>query len=172
MHAGALETESAMAFLTLTSELAQVYVILRMTGDAFPIELDLRCGLLVASRAAQFCVRTGEREARLFAVVELPHAPAIRGVAVLALISEAAFVNIRFLVATQASRGLDPEGSARMALFARNRDVQAEKRKFRQVVIEVDHRLPALGQMTIVAGGAQPGSVNVTCPVTAHAVCR
>src|ERR1700730_8517905 len=122
-----------------------------MTGGTFPIELDLRCGLLVASRAAQFCVRTGERETGLLAVIELPHAPAIGGVALLAFLSEASPVNIRLLVATQASRGLDPEGSARMALFARNRDVQAEKRKFLQVVIEVDHRLPALGQMAIVA---------------------
>lgn len=143
-----------------------------MTGHAFPIELDLRRGLFVAGGTAEFRVRAGEREACLFAVVELPHAPAIRGVAVLALLSEAAFVNIGLFMTLDAGGVRYPEGLTRMALFARNRNVQAKKRELRQVVIEVDHRLPALGQMTIVARGAQPGSVNVACPVTAHALCR
>jgi hypothetical protein len=83
-----------MTFLTLTSVLAQMYVVLRMTGDTFPVELDLRRRLLVTGRAAEFCVRSGQRKACLFAMVELPHAPAVRGVALLAFLSEAAFVNI------------------------------------------------------------------------------
>ena len=43
-----------MAFLTLAAVLAQMYVILRMTGDAFPLELDLRRRLLVTGRTAEF----------------------------------------------------------------------------------------------------------------------
>jgi len=81
-------------------------------------------------------------------------------------------VNVRLFVATDASRGLDPEGAACMALFARNRDVQTEKRKFRQVVIEVGDRFPALGQVAIVARRPQSGCVNVACPMTAHTVRR
>src|SRR5579862_1375915 len=111
-----------------------------MTGDAFPIELDLRRGLFVASRAAEFCVRACERKAGLFAMVELPHAPAIRGVAVLALLSEAALVNIGLFMTLDACGVRYPEGLARMALLARNRNMQAKKRELRQVVIEVDHR--------------------------------
>jgi hypothetical protein len=57
-----------------------------------------------------------------------------------------------------------------MALLARNRDVQPKKRKFRQIVIEVDHRLPALWQMAVIARSAQPGAVNVARPMAAYAL--
>jgi hypothetical protein len=143
-----------------------------MTGDAFPVELHLRRGLLVAGCAAQFRVRAGQRESSLLAVVELPHAPAVRGVALLAFLSEASLVNIRRFVAFEASGVRYPERSPRMALLARNRHVQTKKREFRQIVIEVDHRLPALGMMAIVARGTQPRAVNVARPVTADAILR
>jgi hypothetical protein len=142
-----------------------------MTGDAFPVELHLRRRLLVTGGAAELCVCAGEREAGLFAVVEFPQAPAIRGVALLTFLAEASLVNIRVFVAL-AARGLRyPESLSRMALFAGNCNVQAEKREFRQIVIEVDHRLPALWQMAVIARSAQPGAVNVARPMTAHAVC-
>lgn len=143
-----------MTFLTLSAELAQVHVILRMTGYTLPAELDFGCRLFVTSRAAEFCVRAGEREARLLAVVEFPQAPAIRGVALLAFLSEASLVNIRLFVTAHAGRIVYPEGSALVALLARHRNVQAEKRKFREIVIEVDHRLPAFGHVTFIACGA------------------
>jgi hypothetical protein len=122
-----------------------------VTGDAVALELDLRRRLLVTGRAAKFRVRAGEREARLLAVIEFPHAPAVWGVALFAFLAEAALVNIRIFMASVASRSLYPERSSRMTLFARNGNVQPEKRKFRQIVIEVDHLLPALGQMTFLA---------------------
>ena len=143
-----------------------------MTGDAFPVELDLCRRLFVTGCAAQFVVRAGKREARLLAVVELPHAPAIRGVALLAFLSEASLVNIGCFVAFEASGVRYPERSSRVTLFARNRNVQAEKRKLRQIVIEVRHRLPTLGQMALVARGTQPGAVNIARPMAAHALCR
>jgi hypothetical protein len=143
-----------------------------MTGDALPVELDLRRGLLVTGRADQLCVRAGEGEARLLAVVKIPQAPAIGGVALLAFLSEASLVNIRLFMAFDASGVRYPERSSRMTLFAGHRNVQAKKRKFSQIVIEVDHRLPTLGHMTVFAGGAQPGAVNVARPVTADAICR
>jgi hypothetical protein len=55
----ALETEGAMTLLTLTSVLPQMHVILRMTGDTFPVELDFGGGLLVTRCAAQLGVRAG-----------------------------------------------------------------------------------------------------------------
>jgi hypothetical protein len=161
-----------MTLLTLTSVLAQMDVVLWMTGDTFPLELDLRRRLLVAGCATEFCVRAGEREARLFAVIEFPHAPAVRGVALLALLAEASLVNIRLFVAPGASGIRYPERSLRMTLLARNRNVQAKKRKFRQIVIEVDHRLPTLGQVAFIARGTQPRAVNIARPMTAHAICR
>src|SRR6266567_6624793 len=110
-----------------------------MTRDTFPVELDLRRGLLVAGRATEFCMRPGEREARLLAVVEFPHAPAIRGVALLAFLSEASLVGIRLFMAFEARGIRNVERLPRMTLLARNRNVQAQKREFRQIVVEVDH---------------------------------
>jgi hypothetical protein len=142
-----------------------------MTGDALPVELHLRRRLLVTGGAAELCVCTGEREAGLFAVIEFPQAPAIGGVALLTFLAEASLVNIRVFVALIARGFRYPERLSRMALFAGNRNVQAEKRKFRQIVIEVDHRLPALWQMAVIARSAQPGAMDVARPMTAHAVC-
>jgi hypothetical protein len=127
-----------------------------MTGDAFAVELHLRRGLLVTGCTAQFCVRAGKRESRLLAVVELPHAPAIRGMALLAFFSEASLVNIRRFVAFEASGARYPVRPSRMTLLARNRNVQPKKRELRQIVIEVDHRLPTLGHMAVVARSTQP----------------
>src|ERR1700730_8452165 len=127
-----------------------------MTGDACAVEFHLRRRLLVTGGAAELCVCAGEREAGLFAVVEFPQAPAIGGVALLTFLAEASLVNIRLFVALDAGRVRYPERLSLVTLLARNRDVQAEKRKFRQIVIEVDHRLPALWQMAVVARGSQP----------------
>src|ERR1700730_394038 len=126
-----------------------------MTGDALAVELDLRCRLLVTGRAAQFCVRAAEREARLLGVVELPHAPAVRRVALLAFLAETSLVNVGLFMALEAAGFRYLERFSRVTLFARNRNVQAEKRKLRQIVIEVDNRLPALGHVALVARGAQ-----------------
>src|SRR5882724_852802 len=143
-----------------------------MTGDAFPVELDLRRGLFVTGRAIELCVRAGEREAGLFAVVKFPQAPAVRRVALLTFLAEASLVNIGLFVAL-VTRGLGYlERLSRMTLFAGYRHVQAEKRKLSQVMIEVEYGLPAFRQMTVVACCAQPGAVNVAGPMTAHAIFR
>jgi hypothetical protein len=143
-----------------------------MTGDAFPVELDLRRRLFVTGCAAQFFVRAGKREARLLAVVELPHAPAVGRVALLTFLSEASLVNVRVFMAFEASGVGYPERLSFVTLFTRHRNVQPQKRKFRQIVIEIDHRFPTLGLMAIVARGTQSAAVNVARPVTAHAILR
>jgi hypothetical protein len=143
-----------------------------MTGDAFTVELDLRRRLLVTGCAAQFYVRAAESEAGLLAMIEFPHAPAIGRVALLTFLSEASLVNIRFCMACEASGIVYPERFPGMTLLARNRNVQAQEREFRQIVIEVDHRPPTLGRMTIFASDPQPGAVNVARAVTADAIRR
>ena len=117
-------------------------------------------------------MRADERESRLLAVVEFPHAPPIRGVALLTVLAEASFVNIRVFMALDASGIHYPERSSRMALFARDRNVQAKERKFGQVVIEIHHRLPILGDVAFAARGTQPGAVYVGRAMAAHAICR
>jgi len=141
-----------------------------MAGDAFPVKFDLRRRLLVASRAAQLRVRAGERETRLPGVVKLPHGPAIGGVALLTLLAETSLVDIRLFMAFEASGFIYLECLSRMTLLARNRHVQAKKREFRQIVIEVDHGVPTIGHMALVACGTQPRDVNVARPMTAHAL--
>jgi len=98
--------------------------------------------------------------------------PLLCSVATGAVSSHARRMNVLALVAADARGVRDPERMSRMTLLAWNRDVQAKKRKFRQIVIEVDHRLPTLGQVALVARGTQPGAVNVARPMTAHALRR
>ena len=98
----ALEADRAVTFLTLAAELPQVDVILGVTRGAFGTELHLRGRLPVATCAVQLCVRTEQREARLFAMVEVPQAPAIGGVAFLTLRPQAALVGVVLLVAIDA----------------------------------------------------------------------
>jgi hypothetical protein len=141
-----------------------------MTGDTFPVELDLRSRLLVTSCAAQPGVRAGERETRLPGMVKFPHAPAIGGVALLTLLPEASLVDIRLFMAFEAGGVRYPEGFCRMTLLARHGHVQAKKREFRQIVIEVDHGFPTFGYMALVACATQPRAVNVARSMTAHAI--
>ena len=98
-----------MTFLTLSSELADVYVILGMTRYTVRFELDFRGWSRVAALAIEFCVRSIEREARLFAVVEFPHAPAVGGVTFRALAAEASLMDIFIFVTTDAAGISYPE---------------------------------------------------------------
>jgi hypothetical protein len=141
-----------------------------MAGDTFPVELDFGGGLLVTGGAAQLDVRAGERETRLLGMVKFPHAPVVGRVALLAFLAEASLVDIRLFMAFEAGGVLYPECFSRMTLLARNRDVQPKKGEFRQIVIEIDHGFPTLGNMAVVASGTQPRAVNVAGPMTAHAI--
>jgi hypothetical protein len=141
-----------------------------MTGDTLPVELDFGGGLLVTGCTAQLDVRAGERETCLLGMVKLPHAPVVRGVALLTFLAEAPLVDIRLLMAFEAGGVLYSECFSRMTLLARNRDVQAKKGEFRQIVIEVDHGFPAFRHVAVVASRTQPRAVNVARPMTAHAI--
>src|SRR3977135_3933347 len=59
-----------------------------------------------------------------------------------------------------------------MALLTRNRHVQAEKRKFRQVVVEIRYRLPTLRNVALLTPDSEPGPVHIACPMTTAAVRR
>ena len=98
-----------MTFLTLSSELADVHVILGMTRYTVRFELDFRGWPRVAALAVDFCVRPIEREASLFTVVEFPHAPAVGGVTFRALAAEASLMNVLVFVTTDAAGISCPE---------------------------------------------------------------
>ena len=53
---GALETDSGMAALTLTAVLAEMYVVIPMTGNTRRAELHLVSRLLMTVRAGEFAV--------------------------------------------------------------------------------------------------------------------
>jgi|SRR5882757_2911969 len=159
-----------MTLLTLAAELPQVHIILRVARGAFRAQLHLRSRLAMAAGAIQPGVRSEQRETGLPAMIEIPPLPAVGGMALLALRSEAAFVGVVLLVAIDAFRACQLEGFAAVTLIARDGHMQAQKRKLRQVMVKVDDGLPALRQMTFLAPGAEPALVNIVGLVTAHAI--
>jgi hypothetical protein len=160
-----------MTLLTLAAELPQVHIILRVARSAFRAQLHLRSGLAMAAGAIQPGVRSEQRETGLLAMIEIPPLPAVGGMALLALRSEAAFVGVVLLVAIDTLRACELEGfAAAVTLIARDGHMQAQKRKLRQVMVKVDDGLPALRQMTFLAPGAEPALVNIVGLVTAHAI--
>jgi hypothetical protein len=159
-----------MTLLTLAAELPQVHIILRVARGALRAQLHLRSGLAMAPGAIQPGVRSEQRETGLLAMIEIPPLPAVGGMALLALRSQAAVVGVVLLVAIDAFRARELEGFVAVTLIARDGDMQAQKRKLRQVMVKVDDRLPALRQMTFLALGAEPALVNIVGLVTAHAI--
>src|ERR1700730_5674606 len=125
-----------VAAAALRAILAQVPIVLVMAGIAFLRHL-LRTGRLTMTVGAdELAVRAEQREVRIARMIELPHLPAVRRVAGLAFLSQAAFVHIVVRVATIARGGRTAEGLRRMALHAADHAMQSEQGKLRQVVIE------------------------------------
>ena len=56
---GALETDSGMAALTLTAVLAEMYVVIPVTGNTRRAELHLVSRLLMTVRTGEFAVSSG-----------------------------------------------------------------------------------------------------------------
>src|ERR1700730_10390231 len=59
-----------------------------------------------------------------------------------------------------------------MTLLTRNSHVQAEKWKFRQVVVEVCYRFPTLRNVALLTPDSEPGPVHIARPMTTAAVRR
>jgi len=83
-----------MTSLTLTSVLADVHVVVAMARRAFHREFDLVRRLFVATGASDFAVCAAQCEAGFLCVVEVPNVPAVRRVAIGALLAKSAFVDI------------------------------------------------------------------------------
>jgi hypothetical protein len=115
-----------MAPLTLAAILSEVNVILLVTRQAVLIEFDLAGGMLVAPVTGELSMCACEREASLFAVVELPNLPAIRGVAFRTLGSERAFVSVVPFMARDAITADVTIFTRGVTLFAGHRNVQSQ----------------------------------------------
>ena len=144
-----------MAAVALPAVLPEVHVVLGVTRETVLFQLHLIRWALVAGLAGELAVRAGEGEAGLLAVVELPQAPAVRGVAAPTILAEIAFVNIVLAVAVDALLADLAIRACHVALFARHGDVQPDQREARQVVVEGDVRAPALGRVALIAAGAE-----------------
>lgn len=161
-----------MAPLALAAVLPQVHVILRVAVRARGIELHLVRGLLVTVSTDELGVCAGEREMCLLAVVELPDAPAIGGVAAGAVAAQATFVKIIWPMAVDATGAGILVRARDVTLLARHRHVQADEREAGQVVIEVRAGTPALRRVTLSAVDSEFSGVDVAGAVTAEAIRR
>ena len=83
-----------MALVTASAEIAFVYVIAAVTVDAAPGgNVEAVHGFVVTTVAVNFEVRMPESEARVI-VIEAPDQPGIRIVALRAIFTQAALMNI------------------------------------------------------------------------------
>ena len=155
LHPGALPGHRGVAAVALTPVLAEMHVILGMTRETILFQLHLIRGAPVAGLAGELAVCAGQSESSLFAVVELPQAPAVRGVAAPAVLAEIAFVHIVLAVAVDALLADLAIRACQVALFARHGDVQPDQREAGEVVVEGDVRALALGRVALIAAGTE-----------------
>src|ERR1700730_19227719 len=141
-----------------------------MTRQTILLELHFIRWLAVARLAGELAVRTAQGKSGLFAVIELPHFPAVRGVASSAVLAEVALVHVVLLVTVDALVADVAVLARQMALLAWNRDVQADQRKLREVVIETHTGAPALRRVAVIAFLAEMAGVHVVRPVAAQAL--
>ncbi len=158
-----------MTLLALTAELAEMNVVLLVTCGAIARERNLRSGFAMALSALQLLVRARQRKLSL-RMVEFPELPAIRGVAVIALGTEIASMNIAVRV-TSIAGGIGPrEGMIRMAACARRDHVHADEREWREIVIEADCGAPGIVTMALLACRPRRTGVNIVQLVTRAAL--
>ncbi len=141
-----------------------------MARDAVRFELHLGSRPHVTPLAFQLGVSAEQRESGLLGVVEFPQPPSIRRVTGFALVTHAPLVHVLRLVAADAAGIRNVESPLRMTLLARDGDVQAQEREFRQIVIEIDDLLPTFGNVAFLAPDAKPRGVHVARSMAAHAV--
>src|SRR6266513_2086417 len=149
--------------------LPDVHVVLLVAREAILLELHFVRWPQVAGLAGELAVRTGEGKSGLLAVVELPHFPAVRGVAASAVLAQIALMHVVLAMAVDTLLADVAVLAGQMALLARNRDVQTHQRKAREVVIEAHAGAPASRRVALIAFLAELAGVHVVRPVAADA---
>jgi hypothetical protein len=115
-----------MALLTLMTELPEVNVIGSVTRSAIAHGGGHVRRIAVASLALQFCVRAAQGKARSSSVIELPHIPSVRRMALAALLAHAALVHVLLCMAVDTLLGGLSKLRIGVAARAGNCDVQSE----------------------------------------------
>src|SRR2546430_7607698 len=138
-----------------------------MAREAILLELHFVRRPQVACLAGELTVSTGEGKSGLLAVVELPHFPAVRGVASSAVLAQIALVHVVLAMAVDTLLADVAVLARQMTLLAWNRDVQAHQRKAREVVIEAHAGAPARRRVALIAFLAELAGVHAGRPVAA-----
>ena len=99
-------------------------------------------------------------------MIEFPDVPAVRVVTIGAPLSETAFVHIIALVAVTAFFARAFVAGVRVALRARDNDVQSDERKSAQVMIKCNVGAPAVRLMALFAVSPKFSGVNVLSAMT------
>jgi len=102
-------------------------------------------------------------------MIELPYEPVVRVVAHGAVEPETLSVDVVRTVAVDTFAGRLSEAGFSMASLARDRSVESEERKHRQIVIEPHGFGPAAFTVTVLAALTELASVNVVAPMAAIA---
>src|SRR5205823_540118 len=169
VHPCALPRHRGMAAVALAAVLPDVHVVLLMAREAIRLELHFVRWPQVAGLAGKLAVRTAQGKSGLLAVVELPHLPAVRRVASSAVLAQIPLVHVVLAMAVDTLLADVAVLAGQMTLLARNRDVQADQRKAREVVIEAHAGAPARRRVALIAFLAELAGVHVVGPVAAHA---
>lgn len=159
-----------MALLALAAELAEVHIILDVARRAVARQLHFGRWLAVALRALKPFVRAAQREAGGALVIEGPDVPAVRRMAIVALLTEASVMLVRGFVAAVAVCGGTCVRRRKVALLTRHGDVLTDQREGTQVVIEAHLRAPAVDAVAAVALPSELARVHVVRSVTVGAL--
>src|SRR5256886_1396142 len=167
VHPCALPRHRRMAAVALAAVLPDVHVVLLMARETIRLELHFVRWPQVAGLAGKLAVRTAQGKSGLLAVVELPHLPAVRRVASGAVPAQIPLVHVVLAMAVDTLLADVAVLAGQMTLLARNRDVQADQRKAREVVIEAHAGAPARRRVALIAFLAELAGVHAGRPVAA-----
>ena len=115
-----------MAAVALRAVLAEMPVILVVTAPALRQHLYRARRFVMAVGALQLLVGAQQRKMSLLGVIESPNLPSVRRVAALALLAEAALVDVIVRMAFVARRRRFIECERRVALSAADDPVQPQ----------------------------------------------
>lgn len=126
-----------MTLLTLGSEAPGVYVVSGMTRPADHRRLDgvLRPDVAVSATHFRVCAQQGETG--VSGMIEVPHLPAVGRVAIAAVLTQSAIVDIVLHMTADTFLWRIVESLRRMALPAGHDDMQSRERILRLVVVEI-----------------------------------
>ena len=124
----AIEGGGVVTLLALLAESSGVHIVTGVTGTANHRRLDDVLRPDVAIGATDLCVGSQQWEARVGRMIEIPHLPAVRVVALGAVLTQPAVVYIVLGVAAAAFLGRIIESLSGMTLAAGHHHVQAYER--------------------------------------------